>query len=85
MIGANLAEREKVTLWVGPNGPIQCTIIIKIDNWHHYVMCLNLNAHKVPEKIPPFRVLLQAEKRDRLAANHYHALPHPTHHQAGTE
>ena len=47
-------------------------------------MCLNLNAHKVT-KIPPFRVLLPAEKRDRLPANHHHALPHPTHHQAGTE
>ena len=75
-IGANLAKRKKVTLWVGPNGPIHCTII-KTHNWHQCVMCLNLNAHKVPEKIPPFGVLLQAEKWDRLPANHHHALPHP--------
>lgn len=76
-IGANLAKRKKVTLWVGPNGPIHYTIIIKTHNWHQCVMCLNLNAHKVPEKIPPLGVLLQAEKWDRLPANHHHTLPHP--------
>lgn len=76
-IGANLAKRKKVTLWVGPNGPIHYTIIIKTHNWHQCVMCLNLNAHKVPKKIPPFGVLLQAEKWDRLPANHHHTLPHP--------
>ena len=39
-IGANLAKRKKVTLWVGPNGPIHCTIIIKTHNWRQCVMCL---------------------------------------------
>lgn len=51
-----------MTLWVGPNGPIQCTIIMKIHNWHRGVMGLNLNAHEVPEEILSRGVLLQVEK-----------------------